>query len=149
MTHQEDYTPSEKVTDLLAKNGWGAIPDLIRILINQAMQEERARYLQAEEYERTQDRKGYANGYKPKTVKTRVGEITFSVPQVREGGFYPSALEKGLRSERALTMTLAEMYVQGVSTRRVKEITEQLCGFEISAEQVSRATAQLDAVLQE
>ncbi|HVP41700.1 MAG TPA: IS256 family transposase [Candidatus Krumholzibacteriaceae bacterium] len=149
MTHQEDYNPSEKVTDLLAKNGWGAIPDLIRILINQAMQEERARYLQAEEYERTQDRKGYANGYKPKTVKTRVGEITFSVPQVREGGFYPSALEKGLRSERALTMTLAEMYVQGVSTRRVKEITEQLCGFEISAEQVSRATAQLDAVLQE
>lgn len=149
MTHQEDYTPSEKVTDLLAKNGWGAIPDLIRILINQAMLEERARYLQAEEYERTQDRKGYANGYKPKTVKTRVGEITFSVPQVREGGFYPSALEKGLRSERALTMTLAEMYVQGVSTRRVKEITEQLCGFEISAEQVSRATAQLDVVLQE
>lgn len=149
MTHQEDYTPSEKVTDLLAKNGWGAIPDLIRILINQAMLEERARYLQAEEYERTQDRKGYANGYKPKTVKTRVGEITFSVPQVREGGFYPSALEKGLRSERALTMTLAEMYVQGISTRRVKEITEQLCGFEISAEQVSRATAQLDVVLQE
>ncbi len=149
MTHQEDYNPSEKAADLVAKNGWGAVPDLIRILINQAMQEERSRYLQAGEYERTEDRKGYANGYKPKTVKTRVGEITFSVPQVREGGFYPSALEKGLRSERALTMTLAEMYVQGVSTRRVKEITEQLCGFEISAAQVSRATAQLDTALQE
>jgi putative transposase len=149
MTHQEDYNPSEKVTDLLAKNGWGAIPDLIRIMVNQAMAEERAHYLRAEEYQRTQDRNGYANGYKPKTVKTRVGEITFSVPQVREGGFYPSALEKGLRSERALTMTLAEMYVQGVSTRRVKAITEQLCGFEISAEQVSRATAKLDAILQE
>jgi transposase-like protein len=112
------------------------------------MQEERVRFLQAGEYERTEDRKGYANGFKPKTVKTRIGEITFSVPQVREGGFYPSALEKGLRSERALTMTLAEMYVQGVSTRKVKEITEQLCGFEISAEQVSRATAKLDGVLQ-
>lgn len=149
MTHQEDYNPSEKVTDLLAKNGWGAIPELIRMLVNQAMQEERAHYLHADEYQRTQDRTGYANGYKPKTVKTRVGEITFSVPQVRESGFYPSALEKGLRSERALTMTLAEMYVQGVSTRKVKEITEQLCGFEISAEAVSRATAQLDAVLQE
>ena len=71
------------------------------------------------------------------------------MPQVREGGFYPSALEKGLRSERALTITLAEMYVQGVSTRRVKVITEQLCGVEISATQVSRATAQLDEVLQE
>ena len=149
MTHQENYNPTEKVVEQLAKNGWEAIPELIRILVNQAMQEERAHYLQAGEYERTEERKGYANGYKPKTVKTRVGEITFSIPQVREGGFYPSVLEKGLRSERALTMTLAEMYVQGVSTRKVKEITEQLCGFEVSAEQVSRATAQLDRVLQE
>jgi len=149
MTHQADYNPAEEVLEQLAKNGWGAIPELIRILVNQAMQEERAHYLQAGEYERTAERKGYANGYKPKTVKTRLGEITFSIPQVREGGFYPSVLEKGLRSERALTMTLAEMYVQGVSTRKVKEITEQLCGFEVSAEQVSRATAQLDSVLQE
>jgi putative transposase len=149
MTHQEDYNSSEKVTDLLAKNGWGAIPDLVRILVNQAMAEERAHYLHAEEYQRTQERTGYANGFKPKTIKTRVGEITFSVPQVREGGFYPSVLEKGLRSERALTMALAEMYVQGVSTRRVKEITEQLCGFDISAEAVSRAASQLDTVLQE
>jgi transposase-like protein len=78
-----------------------------------------------------------------------MGEITFAVPQVREGGFYPSALEKGLRSERALVTTLAEMYVQGVSTRKVKAITEELCGVEISAMQVSRATAQLDLVLQE
>jgi len=149
MTHQADYNPAEEVLEQLAQNGWGAIPELIRILVNQAMQEERAHYLQAGEYERTAERKGYANGYKPKTVKTRLGEITFSIPQVREGGFYPSVLEKGLRSERALTMTLAEMYVQGVSTRKVKEITEQLCGFEVSAEQVSRATAQLDSVLQE
>ena len=74
------------------------------------MQEERARYLQAEEYECTQDRKGNANGYKPKTVKTRIGENTFSVPQVREGGFYPSVLEMGLPSKRALTMTLVEIY---------------------------------------
>jgi putative transposase len=71
------------------------------------------------------------------------------VPQVREGGFYPSALEKGLRSERALVTTLAEMYVQGVSTRKVKAITEELCGIEISAMQVSRAAAQLDEALQE
>ena len=121
----------------------------MRVLLNNVMQVERAKYLQAGEYERTEDRKGHANGYKPKTVRTRVGEITFAVPQVREGGFYPSALEKGLRSERALVTTLAEMYVQGVSTRKVKAITEELCGIEISAMQVSRATAQLDAVLQE
>lgn len=145
MTHQNDYTFAE---DLVAK-GLEAVPEMIRVLINQAMQVERSKYLKAGEYERTEDRKGHANGYKPKTVRTRMGEITFAVPQVREGGFYPSALEKGLRSERALTITLAEMYVQGVSTRRVKAITEQLCGVEISATQVSRATAQLDEVLQE
>lgn len=110
MTHQENYNSFEQVTDLLAQNGWGAIPELIRILVNKAMAEERARYLQAEAYERIASRTGYANGYKPKTVKTRVGEITFAVPQVREGGFSPSVLEKGLRNERALTMTLAEMY---------------------------------------
>ena len=145
MTHQNDYT----FADEIAEKGLEAIPEMMRILINNAMQVERSKYLQAEQYERTEDRKGHANGYKPKTVKTRVGEITFAVPQVREGGFYPSALEKGLRSERALTITLAEMYVQGVSTRKVKTITEQLCGVEVSAEQVSRATAQLDEVLQE
>jgi len=120
MTHQEDYT----VTSDLAEKGLEAVPELMRILINNVMQVERSKYLQAEEYERTEDRKGHANGYKPKTVRTRIGEITFAVPQVREGGFYPSALEKGLRSERALVTTLAEMYVQGVSTRKVKAITE-------------------------
>lgn len=145
MTHQNDYTFAQE----LAEKGLEAVPELLRVLINSVMQIERSKYLQAGEYERTEERKGHANGYKPKTVKTRVGEITFAVPQVREGGFYPSALEKGLRSERALVTTLAEMYVQGVSTRKVKAITEELCGAEISAMQVSRATAQLDAVLQE
>jgi len=145
MTHQNDYT----FADEIAEKGLEAIPEMMRILINHAMQVERSKYLQAEQYERTADRQGHANGYKPKTVKTRMGEITFAVPQVREGGFYPSALEKGLRSERALTITLAEMYVQGVSTRKVKAITEQLCGVEVSSEQVSRAVAQLDEVLQE
>ena len=145
MTHQDDY----KLTNDLAGKGLDASPELLRILINNAMRIERSKHLQAEEYERTEERKGYANGYKPKTVRTRIGEITFTVPQVREGGFYPSALEKGLRSERALVAALAEMYVQGVSTRKVKAITEELCGVEISAMQVSRATAQLDEVLQE
>ena len=145
MTHQNDYTFLEDI----AEKGLEAVPEMMRVLINQAMQAERSRYMQAGKYKRTEDRKGHANGYKPKTVRTRMGEITFAVPQVREGGFYPSALEKGLRSERALTITLAEMYVQGVSTRKIKAITEQLCGVEISAMQVSRATAQLDEVLQE
>lgn len=149
MTHQNDYNLSENTLEELTRQGMEAVPELIRILLNNVMQIERSKYLQAEEYERTENRRGHANGYKPKTVKTRLGEITFAIPQVREGGFYPSALEKGLRSERAWIATLAEMYVQGVSTRKVKAITEELCGVEVSAMQVSRATAQLDEVLQQ
>ena len=149
MTHQNNYTLTAGTIEEITRNGLDAIPELMRVLLNNIMQTERARYLQAEEYERTEERKGHANGYKPKTVRTRLGDITFAIPQVREGGFYPSALEKGMRSERALVTTLAEMYVQGVSTRKVKAITEELCGLEISSMQVSRAAAQLDAVLQE
>ena len=145
MTHQDDYI----LTNEMVAKGMEAAPDLMRVLLNNAMQVERSKYLQADQYERTEERKGHANGYKPKTLRTRIGEITFAIPQVREGGFYPSALEKGMRSERALVATLAEMYVQGVSTRKVKAITEELCGIEISTMQVSRATAQLDEVLQE
>ena len=85
MTHRNDYT----FTRELAEKGLEAVPELLRVLINNAMQAERSKYLQADDYERTEDRTGHANGYKPKTVKTRMGEITFSVPQVREGGFYP------------------------------------------------------------
>ncbi|MEJ5315287.1 MULTISPECIES: transposase [Anaerolinea] len=148
MTHPTDYTSLEELTDILSQQGWRVIPELLRILVNQAMAEKRAKFLQAEAYERSAHRTGHINGYKPKTVKTRVGAITFAVPQVRESGFYPAALEKGLRSEHAVLITLAEGIVQGVSTRKVKEITGQLCDFEVSAEAVSRATAQLDAVLQ-
>jgi len=149
MTHQNDYTLSSTVIEECLANGLDGIPEIMRVLLNSAMQIEREKYLQASDYERTENRQGHANGFKPKTIKTRMGEVTFAIPQVREGGFYPSALEKGLRSERALTMSLAEMYVQGVSTRKVKAITEALCGTEISAAQVSRATVQLDQSLQE
>ena len=77
-----------------------------------------------------------------------MGEISFEVPQVRQGGFYPQSLEKGLRSERALKLALAEMYVQGVSTRKVTAITEQLCGVSVSSTQVSQAAALLDEQLE-
>ncbi len=147
MTYKTDSTLPTELLEQISEQGFDYLPELIRILVNTAMQAERQKHLDARLYERTPDRRGYANGYKPKTVKTRVGEITFDVPQVRDGDFYPEALEKGLRSERALTMTLAEMYVQGVSTRKVAAITEQLCGTAVTSSAVSRATAQLDEVL--
>jgi putative transposase len=148
MTYQNNFTLPTELLEQIVAEGLDVMPELIRIVMNAAMQAERQSYLEAGLYERRPERKGYANGYKPKTMKTRVGEICFDVPQVREGGFYPEALEKGLRSERALTLSLAEMYVKGVSTRKVKAITEQLCGTAITSSQVSRAAAQLDEVLE-
>lgn len=148
MTYQGDFTLPPELLEQIAVQGFDVLPELIRIVINAAMQAERQQYLRAAPYQHSPDRQGHANGYKPKTVKTRLGEITLGVPQVREGGFYPEALEKGQRSERALTLTLAEMYVQGVSTRKVTAIVEQLCGTSVSSSVVSRAAALLDATLE-
>jgi transposase-like protein len=77
-----------------------------------------------------------------------MGAIELSVPQTRDGQFYPSCIEKGIRSERALKVALAEMYIQGVSTRKIAKITEELCGFEISSATVSRTTMELDEELE-
>lgn len=148
MTYQPDFTLPAEFLEQISSQGLDFIPELVRILVNAAMRAERETYLGAEPYQRSNERQGYANGYKPKTVQTRMGDITFAIPQVREGGFYPQALEKGQRSERALTLTLAEMYVQGVSTRKVKAIVEQLCGSGVSSSTVSRAAAALDESLQ-
>ena len=148
MTYRADYSISEDLLKEITEQGLDVVPELIRILINAAMQIERQRYLGVEPYERSPERRGRANGYKPKTMATRMAKIAFDVPQAREGGFYPQALEKGLRSERALKLALAEMYIQGVSTRKVAAITQQLCGFDVSSSQVSQATAALDDQLQ-
>jgi len=134
--------------ELIAENGFDGMAEAVSLLVNEAMHVERNRHLQAKPYERTDERQGYANGYKNKTLKSRLGKLDLLVPQVREGDFYPSVLEKGLRSERALKLAVAEMYVQGVSTRRVKEITEVLCGFEVSSTEVSRASQEMDQELE-
>src|SRR5690606_19055268 len=83
-----------------------------------------------------------------KVVNSRLGKLHLRVPQTRDVEFYPSALERGERSERALKLAIAEMYVQGVSTRKVMEVTQQLCGLEVTSAQVSRATQLLDEELQ-
>jgi len=148
MTYEKDYTISEELMEEVCKQGLDALPELMRIVLNAAMYIERQKHIGAGPYERTPERQGQANGFKPKTVATRMGKITMAIPQVRDCDFYPSSLEKGIRSERALKLALAEMYVQGVSTRKVAAITEQMCGFAVSSSQVSKATAELDEQLQ-
>ena len=110
---------------------------------------ERSEFLGAEPYERTSRRRDHANGFKDKTVATRVGRLKLKIPQVRHLSFYPKSLERGCRSEKALKLAIAEMYVKGVSTRKVSQITEQLCGTEISASQVSRIAQLLDEELEQ
>jgi len=148
MAHHPDPDLLNHVLQLLTEQGHTGFAEGIRLLVNEAMRVERHQVLQAQPYERTDTRQGYANGYKPKTLTSRVGPITFRVPQVRgETAFYPSALEKGIRSEQALKLAMAEMYVQGVSTRKVSAIVEELCGTSVSSSQVSACAKLLDAEL--
>ena len=142
--------PLHEAYACLLANGLDGAGEALRILVNEASRIERAQYLQASPYERSAQRVDYANGYKSKTVLTRLGDVTFEVPQVRSGGFYPSALERGSRSEQAMNLALAEMYVQGVSTRKVITVLQKLVGPEISisSTQISRCTALLDEGLQ-
>jgi transposase-like protein len=153
MTHQEDSPVLDHVMALLIEHGPGAIATAFATVMNHAMQIEREQTLKAESHQRTDQRQGYANGFKSKTLRTRVGEVSLRIPQTRgyhddEGRpFYPKSLERGVRSERAMTLAVAEMYVHGVSTRKVTAVVEKLCGLEITSTQVSRAAAELDEQL--
>ena len=148
MTRESESSVMNEVLELIAEQGMDGMADAFRILLNQAMKAERAAVLGADAYQRSPDRKGYANGFKPKTLATRSGHITVQVPQTRNIEFYPSALEKGVRSERALKLAVAEMYVQGVSTRKVQAVMESLCGLNVSSTEVSRAATLLDEELE-
>jgi putative transposase len=137
-----------ELIEQLGQQGLHDLSDLLSKLFNEMMKAEREHALQAAPYERTDSRKGYANGFKDKKIQTRLGPLQLQVPQTRGIAFYPRCLEKGERSERALKLAIAEMYVQGVSTRRIAPIAEELCGFELSSTQVSRLSTLLDEELE-
>lgn len=148
MTHPLHPSTSRDVVELLAEHGFDGMAQAFQLMLNECMKIERQKFLGVGPYQRSENRNGRANGFKPKRVKTRVGQLELAVPQVRDAKFYPSALEKGCRSEKALRLALAEMYVQGVSTAKVTKITEEMCGCEISSSEVSRVAAELDEELE-
>ena len=125
--------------------------DGFRAVLQEALQEileaEMTEALQAEKGERTSERLGYRSGHYERRLVTRIGVLELRVPQDRSGRFSTELFERYQRSEKALVSALAEMYVQGVSTRKVKAITEELCGHSFSASTISEATARLDASL--
>lgn len=145
-TTEENDTEIFEMLQTLMNEGLQGFPAVMARMYNLAMQFERELHLGAGKYERTQCRRGYANGYKPKTLNTHAGRLALRIPQVRdsETPFYPRSLERGTRYERALKMAVAEMYVKGVSTRKVQAVFDRLCDVDITADQVSRAMREMD-----
>lgn len=117
---------------------------LVQEVVQQVLEAEMDEALGAEKGERTPSRQGYRSGYYGRTLITRVGKLELRVPQDRQGRFRTEVFERYQRSEKALVGALTEMYVQGVSTRKVKAITEELCGHEVSASTISRLNEKLD-----
>ena len=119
--------------------------ELVQRTVQQVLEAEMTGFLGAGTYERNGERRGWRNDYKPRTLKTRVGELELMVPKDRDGEFQTELFERYQRSEKALVLAMLEMYVGGVSTRKVSAITEALCGLEVSKSQVSALTQKLDA----
>jgi putative transposase len=149
ISNKSNHHLIHEVLEDFAKAGMSQLNESLERLFNQLMLAEREEFVKAAPYERTGDRRDYCNGFKNKKLLTRSGELELRVPQVRESGFYPSCLEKGEKVEQALKLALAEAYVQGVSTRKAKKLTEELCGKEISSSQVSRFSELLDEEVQQ
>src|SRR5207237_9175046 len=131
MTHQPHPNVTHQVVQLLSEQGVEGMAEAMVRLLNECMKIERQQALGVGPYQRGEARRGQANGFKPKTMKTRIGPLQLAVPQVRGAEFYPRVLERGTRSEKALRLALAEMYVQGVSTSKATKITEELCRCEL------------------
>jgi len=129
-------------------DGGAGLRRLLELVAGAAMAEEVTAHLGAGPHERAEGRRGHRNGHKPRTLKTRVGELGLDVPQVRGcEPYHPSLFGRWQRSERALLVACAEMYFQGVSTRNVREVLESMCAGEVSAMTVSRVAAELDEKL--
>ncbi len=151
MTRKQDSAEVRKWSEEIRK-ALTEDRDLLKTIVEERLQQvlegEMEEALQAGKSERTETRLGYRAGYYNRTLITRVGKVELRVPQDRQGRFRTEVSERYQRSEKALVAAMLEMYVQGVSTRKVKAITEELCGHEFSSATISRIVGQLDAELE-
>ncbi len=136
--------PSIVAAKALLKGDPEGLRELVRAVLQEALEAEMSDALGAAKSERTTGRLGYRSGYYGRTLVTRVGKLELRVPQDREGRFSTELFERYQRSEQALVASLAAMYVQGVSTRKVKAVTEELCGHAFSASAISAVNKRLD-----
>lgn len=148
MAHSQDTVVAALMEQLIAE-GPDGMAQVFTALFNLAMRLERERFLGAGLYERSPERRGYANGYKPKRLDTVAGTVSVDVPKAAGTAepFYPQSLERGRRSSRAVMLAIAEMYVQGVSTRDAAKVMAEFGLESLSSTQVSRAAALLDEEL--
>jgi putative transposase len=146
MTETKGMLAVAAAQELMRGNPDG-LREVVRAVLQEALEAELTDALGAAKGERSAGRLGYRSGYYGRTLVTRVGKLELRVPQDREGRFSTELFERYQRSEQALVATLAEMYVQGVSTRKVKAVTEELCGHAFSASAISAVNKRLDASL--
>src|SRR5512139_982660 len=149
MTATAKGKPSVVAVEALLGQDRDVFKQLLRESLHEVLEAEMTELLGAEPGQRTEARSGYRAGYYQRSLVTRVGKLELRVPRDREGRFSTQLFERYSRSEKALVGALAEMYVQGVSTRKVKAITEELCGHSFSASAISRINATLDESLAE
>lgn len=147
MTRKQDSANKQNWKELVAEQK-DFLKPLVQEVVQQLLELEMEETLQAGKGERTGERLGYRSGSYGRTLITRVGKLELRVPQDRQGRFRTEIFERYQRSEKALVGALAEMYVQGVSTRKVKAVTEELCGHEFSASTISRMNQSLDEELE-
>jgi len=126
----------------------GFLREIVERVVQQLLEAEMTEHIGAAPYQRTENRAGQRNGYKRRTLRTRVGTLNLLVPQDREGTFSTRLFSRYQRNEKALVLALMEMYVEGVSTRKVKEVTEELCGISFSKSLISSLAGSLDAELE-
>ena len=132
----------------LTKSKDSGVSALLESVLNQILQAEATEQLQAEPYERTGERQGYRNGTYPHRLTTRVGTLTLRVPRLRDGKFSTEMFARYQRSEQALVLAMMEMVINGVSTRKVSLVTEELCGVQFSKSTVSELCKKLDPVVE-
>src|SRR5215467_1841317 len=146
MTKREGKAEAIDLKALLAADG-DYLRTMIEAIVQATLEAEMTAAIGAEKGERTAGRLSYRSGYYGRSLITRVGTLELRVPQDRQGRFSTELFERYQRAEKALVGTLAEMYVQGVSTRKVKSVTETLCGHSFSASAISAVNKSLDAAL--
>ena len=144
MARKKVMTMEDALQAILASGEESPFRPMLELICQQALELEMSEHLGAEHYERSDERLGYRNGYKPRMLYTAVGTLSLLVPQDRDGTFSTALFERYQRSDKALVLAIMEMYVKGVSTRKVAAITEKLCGRSFSSSQVSKLARELD-----